>query len=657
MTANKTNVRFLAVIWGERYVNEFAAISLPSYLAPGNLPALAAESELEVLIMTSQESLPAFNRSPAFARLREICPVRFIMIDDLIADGVYGVTLTLAYARGIRSMGGAQTQTYFVFMNSDFVLADGSLRNLAELMQSGHPCIMAASLRGQAEAIVPELRKEVSEETGQLAMPPRDMVALTLANLHATVVAKTMNQSQLSCLTQNQLYWRIDDQTLLCRSYLIFMLAIRPEIPLGPVNSYCDYGFVPEMVPSGKIHVIGDSDDFFMLELQPAEQEEEYLTYGSIAPAELARQLSTWTTAEHRRFAQCDTIFHAGDLPPVLDDFRAQANATVGALAKRMRKPKNHADHVYWTNGLRWWWFRRRLREARSVSYSKALADAWRARALAPHTNAPLPRAFPEELLRRPARFQLLTLKSAYPWLLDILRARQGSFPYLSAWHPRWPDARLLISWIDEACRRGAKVRVVDLGDRSLIRALANNAGVESYSTANQNAPTEDTTSGGDILVRLPATRLRDHAELQHLDHLLEQVRPDGRFGMYLYHPGHFGFTDGVPAALATLLSRRILTHDIELMMIGGRMRGTLLGLEHWCRRRFLPSSPLAIPFTLIAACLWPAATLLISLGNRLWWSECRKRRTRRCGSIMLTFRRRRAGQLAPRSEDILTNG
>ena len=108
--AERLKVKFLTVIWGARYIDEFARISLPSYLADGNLPALAAGTDLEILVMTSRASVPAFEDKPAFEALRRLCPVRFIFIDDLITTGVYGVTLTLAYARGIAdSCGGTLT--------------------------------------------------------------------------------------------------------------------------------------------------------------------------------------------------------------------------------------------------------------------------------------------------------------------------------------------------------------------------------------------------------------------------------------------------------------------------------------------------------------------------------------------------------------------
>ena len=97
----KLKVKFLTVIWGSRYIEEFASISLPSYLAPGNLPFVASETDLEIVIMTSTDSRNKFEEQPIFDRLKGLCTVRYIFIDDLITTGNYGIILTLAYARGI----------------------------------------------------------------------------------------------------------------------------------------------------------------------------------------------------------------------------------------------------------------------------------------------------------------------------------------------------------------------------------------------------------------------------------------------------------------------------------------------------------------------------------------------------------------------------
>ena len=136
----RLKARLLTAVWGERYVREFAQVSLPSYLSAGNIPELADNVDLEVVILTTGSSVHAFRNEPAFLRLQSLCHSRFLLIDDLITTGNYGVILTLAYARGIIDAGADQLNTWFIFMNSDFVLADGGMKNLIPILGTDHPC-------------------------------------------------------------------------------------------------------------------------------------------------------------------------------------------------------------------------------------------------------------------------------------------------------------------------------------------------------------------------------------------------------------------------------------------------------------------------------------------------------------------------------------
>src|SRR5262245_34392575 len=176
----RPKVKFLTVVWGEAYIDMFAELALPSFLAPGNLPALAAITDLEVVVLTAGRDIAYFEKHPAFLKLRPLCAVRFIDIDDLIVDGLYGVTLTLAYARAINSCGEDMVGTHFVFMNADFILADGSLRNLSKHILAGRSIVLGPSFRASAEPLRPQLLSRVDRASGILAISPRDLTALSL---------------------------------------------------------------------------------------------------------------------------------------------------------------------------------------------------------------------------------------------------------------------------------------------------------------------------------------------------------------------------------------------------------------------------------------------------------------------------------------------
>src|SRR5262249_52491367 len=281
---------------------------------------------------------------------------RFIPIDDLITTGCYGVTLTLAYGRAIISLGEDMRSTHFVFMNADFILADGSLLSLVRHILDDRKVIVAPSFRAVAEDIGPMLETMVNPEKRNLTIAPRELVRLALAHNHPTNIAKTVNQSFCHMINPNQFFWQVDDQTVIGRHFLVFMLCLKPERLISKINSYCDYGFIPEMCPSGDMVVLHDSDDIFMLELAALDQENPLMCVGrQLTVKELAGTLSQWTTREHRELAQHTLLFHAGDLPSSLQDAVSEADRFVDQLQRFLAAPKSHRFHPYWSSGLDAW--------------------------------------------------------------------------------------------------------------------------------------------------------------------------------------------------------------------------------------------------------------------------------------------------------------
>jgi hypothetical protein len=414
-THMRLKVKFLVVVWGETYIERFAALSLSSYFAPGNLPALAHTTELEVVIMTRRDDIGHFEKLAAFRHLRSICPVRFVEIDDLVATSVYGVTLTLAYARPVIACGREMLDTHFIFMNADFVLADGSLHSLCKHIIAGRSIVLGPSFRATAEAVEPLLEAALEKSAGILTIPPRQLVALSLAHPHPTTVAKILNQGFCHSTHPNQFFWQIDDRTMLGRYYLIFMLCLKPERIIEKVNCFCDYAFIPEMCPSGDEAVMNDSDDFFMLELQKRDQEMHLLRIGQASEKEIARSLGEWTTVEHRRAAGYDIVFHAERIPAGIETAKDKARAFVHRVGKRLGHPIPHATHKYWIRGIVAW-----------QAYRKALTL---------HGSPP-------ELATLPVGFRTYGLRwfwsSVYAGRRMLRRIKTTPF------HPSWLDYRLL---------------------------------------------------------------------------------------------------------------------------------------------------------------------------------------------------------------------
>ena len=443
--------KFVTAVWGEAYIRRFASLALPSFLARGNLPALAELTDLEVVIMTRSLDIAYFDHHPSFELLRKVCRVRFVEIDDLVTSSVYGVTLTLAYARAVIDCGPAMLDTHFVFMNADFVLSDGSLRAMACHIDAGRSIVLAPSFRAIAEAVEPRLEAAVDPRSGVLSISPRALAALAMPHPHATTVGKTLTQTSCHVTHPNQFFWQVDENTLLGRYFLIFMLCLKPESVITSINCYCDYAFVPEMCPSGDEVVMGDSDEFFMLELQLADQEQFMLKGGAAEEREIVRDLGAWTTAEHRRAATHDIVFRTADLPAGLDAAKAEAGAFIERVCGQLGEPVDHRVHPYWISGVEAWRFHRRATGRDDVPSELSVA------------------------------FRSVSLRQ---WLVASLRQRFWSFAFgararlygklvpASRFNPLWSDHKHACLAFARAARPGGEPILVVVDEPSSIQGL-----------------------------------------------------------------------------------------------------------------------------------------------------------------------------------------
>lgn len=627
----------IAAIWGRRYVEMFARVSLPSYLASGNIPSLMERVDLEVAIMTTRESVDLFEREPTFAALRQHCTVSFILIDDLVTDGHYGVTLTLAFARGVRLAGERQTDSWFIFMNSDFVLADGSLGTLADHMARNEArCVLAPSLRVQAEPAVPRLLEAFDPRTSVLSMGRRDMVAMAFEMLHPTVVGKTVTQDLLAARTYNQIFWQVDDATLLARYHLIFMLAIRPERPMPPVTSYCDYGFVPDLAPSGPWVVLDDSDDCFIMELQQTAQERELLFAGAHDPTAIANGLAAWTTREHRAVGERDIVFHARDLPAGLAPQKAALGKFMGRIEALLkgRPPIGYANHPYWSPAVRMWG----LSRAEQAGMGRPAGGG---------AEGGAPEGLPPELALEGGRCPSKGggVASVYARILQGVRRRRGRGMRVALWHNQWPDIRLIDRELNEIARdRAARTLVVDGGDGTLAAECGRRLDAAMATVEGLGDPPVTRASPFDaVVIRLPWDGLDEIRALVAKAQPL--LAPGGTLTLWIHHPGAAvdpaNHTDQIPLLVEGVLPRDWLGWTISVRLVGGRVRRFLRRLELSCLRALWPGRWREVPAALLSAVVLPFLAAAMAGANLREGARSDSARPAFCTSILVTMRRR----------------
>jgi len=346
-------VSCLLPLWGLPFVKRFLNVALPTWLAPGNLPALAAKLPAELVLMTAREDEIFLRAHPAFRRLQAVMPVRLQFIDHLITGNNYSTTVTLAYTEAVRAAGPDMLETCFMFLVGDYIVADGSFGHIIDRMVAGRSGILVGNFQVAEEAASVWLQDKIDDSPAMLALPPRLLVEWGLAHLHPATLANIVNFGIIRNAHTNRMFWRVDGQTMIGRFFLMHMICIRPETTEFVIGASCDYSFIPEMCPSGNVEIITDSDRYLVIEMQPRNHEAGFLRAHEQHPGRLARSLSEWTTARHRQNAETTVVFHAGELPAALPETVAVADDFLGRLSVQLSPaPKPHRNHPYWQGAI-----------------------------------------------------------------------------------------------------------------------------------------------------------------------------------------------------------------------------------------------------------------------------------------------------------------
>jgi hypothetical protein len=337
----RPQVRLVTFAWGRDYVDDLLEFALPAALAPGNLPALADQFDCSAVIITEEALFGHVRAHPSVEKLERLCPVTLVPLDDLLSEPwQYGITIAHVLVRGMADLGPNMTRTYFLFLNADFVLADGCYNGLIGRIRSGEPVHLAPSYCTVAEKVRPLLAAMRDRHGGILPVAPRDMAGLVLSHPHNTLRAKFVNQASFEFEHADQFYWQVDAYTLIGHQMPIAVVGMRPEREVTRPGTFWDWGTVYDFCPSRKLSALGDSDDFMMLELRSGRRSIDSIRFGRSSPKHVARRLTGHMTQYQRDSAAFDLVLHSRALPDGLTAARRKLRAHVDDVLRHLPAPK-----------------------------------------------------------------------------------------------------------------------------------------------------------------------------------------------------------------------------------------------------------------------------------------------------------------------------
>jgi hypothetical protein len=456
-----------------------------------------------------------------------------------------------------------------MFMNADFVMADGGYRTVGRLIKEGHQVIHCPSFRAVLEDVVPELEKSAHEQDGILAVTPRDLVALALRHKHITVKARIVNQRLCHQRYMDQLYWYVDEQTLIGYQWPVALVGLRPErVVTKPVLMF-DYGFIPEICPTAKKHYIADSDDCFILEPEKRSSGQNEIRLGWTKPDAIAAYLADYSTKEQRECGEQMHVFHSGDLPPNLAAVAAESREYLLEITSRLGPPKPHDQHPMFAN----WWQEVIARMERSRVSHHVEEQNFRTES---STNSET-RSGADSVESRLQAVPVPPLESSLRSKMRVVFRRLFGNPgQLRLTHPLWIETHLLSqSFLGERAR-GSRVLWVS-GANTTLRALAELADVRLTPRDLRRDTPLSYLLGNDIFDAC----FFDLAVTEGVEFLkmYERVRPHMRNGGHVYL-SVVNLHNQTPEDVMTYCETMLPDMDIsEPTFTGGRLNRALRGI------------------------------------------------------------------------------
>jgi hypothetical protein len=563
--------RVLLPVWGNEFVKKFLQNGLPTLLAPGNLPAISAVLPTEFIFLTTKRDKLDIREHLAYGQLATVCAVRFHEIDDLVMQGNHSTTLTLAYAREIKRSGPSALNTCFFFLVSDYLMADGSLAAVLARMQAGASAVQVGNFQIVEDEGGEWLDRHLAR-AGAVALPPRELMRWALTCTHPATIANTVNNPVCHNKHTNRLFWRVDDNTLIGRFYLMHMICIRPELTDFVIGASCDYSFVPEMCPSGNVVTIGDSDEYLAIEVQPRDHEIGSINWGPASPRDLAISLSEWTTARHRLNVHDTIVYHADELPASLFSVMDEATRFISKISKEITPtPQPYRDHPYWGG---------------AIAALEAAKHASPARSIASRLSELVP-----IFCGRPPE-----VKRTHPRWSDFRRHCAAIEAAIAKVGPRWlivsASGTVFADWVAKRAPQAIRVPL----PRLLKRFRAGATFSELLDGCVLELHEEDFTAAGEVV-----------------DSLVPLLRPGGPVFVVAYNPRWWGGSAvfGNPlCAKAPLFWRAGLWPEDMLIGSAGRLRWWLNGAFIHTARAMLQGAVLLMPFRAMLASIFGVLAL-----------------------------------------------
>jgi hypothetical protein len=290
-------------VCGAPYVDRWLRYSLPTLLAPGNLPALAKDHRLKLLLFCTQEDMPRLLASPLLRAARDVMGVRPIPLARDMAElvvKVQGHKFTLMNVCHNHGVDLAANEDHGLICGlGDAIYTDGSFAEVARQIAAGKRAVVTQGLdvrQDQLDALLEEYK--VERDDVRLILPPRVFARIAARSLHPVTQSMVWGAERFT-YHPSVMYWPLDGHGVLVRGFHLYPVFLYPDRK-AQISTTIDGDFLADALSNlDTCAFVHDSDRFFFAGVSD-HTKDEFIPPGPhrADPAEVAR----WMPANTKPF-------------------------------------------------------------------------------------------------------------------------------------------------------------------------------------------------------------------------------------------------------------------------------------------------------------------------------------------------------------------
>jgi len=265
-------------IWGEGYVKTFLDYSLPTQLAPDNIPLLDKSVEHSYCIYTTRSDYEHIADAAVFHALQRAISVTVEYIDAELAstrrvsaDAKYQIKSN-CYRHALQRA--SERGAAVVALNADILLANGFVRTCVNLLYGGKRIIEVPGPRGLRDPIGETLISRYRASDGvSLVIDPVELSAVWMKHLHPLLRMHFVEGVEGAAFHPSHLYWAVGEEGIVARCFHLYPIVVFPRRNTSVnFSTTIDDDLVANLgLPSDEIFVAQDSREIFCCELSPPE--------------------------------------------------------------------------------------------------------------------------------------------------------------------------------------------------------------------------------------------------------------------------------------------------------------------------------------------------------------------------------------------------